>query len=588
MDLMKDKDYLVILNEPKFPEDVLTEEEVKCYSSTHSKNLAIITNMENWKLMWMTEDYDVLMVESNGLADKYVICGLYINPSMPLSRCKLLLKEVHDRLRSRRSNRLILGGDLNAQSTLWSPKEDNRGKAFRESFIHCKLYSPIPCDSSTGRVNFSGEWNWIDVLLVDNTMRKEIRKSGGEILSNSDHNLVFIEVGCKQLKKVVISKTKMVRIVENTKLDFLSSKWTNCSNADRKCIILEQLMVLTGTKSTLQVYKKRSAKIIPEAEWRLQRRLKSSISKCRKKIYNASSKVSEDELGTKESKLATLNSRIKKLKRAYKRKRVNKLIKEGKMWYMIKKSLGTGIFDKTVNFDPSHQGKERVTNEEEYCTKFGCNVPAYENQIRVFEETKIELDRGKLLKIVRYKIAKKSCMYELHISGRTLSLFLTHHGEIIVDFVLECLNRGYTPQYVKRSRIALIPKACGKRVRPVTVMHVLYRLFDIVLFEVIKSKVKVWWNKQFAFKPKTGPNDLFRHLKFLLEKMDNQCPAILISVDLRDAFENLNFESIFLSLVLAGVSPKWSMVVLQHIKGRLSMIRREGRQRWFRHNKGTP
>lgn len=52
---------------------------------------------------------DVIMIESKGFKETYVICGAYINPRLSISELRVMIKEIHDHLRNHRSNRIILG-----------------------------------------------------------------------------------------------------------------------------------------------------------------------------------------------------------------------------------------------------------------------------------------------------------------------------------------------------------------------------------------------------------------------------------------------------------------------------------------------
>lgn len=586
--LVENRRFVLILNEPKLTEDFHLSEGITVFHGAHSKNLVVITNMGNWEPVWIPTEVDAVLIKTMRSAETYYVCGVYFNPALSMIDFKIKVAAVHDHLRRHRSNRLVLGGDVNAESYLWSNKENSRGKVLKNSLIHCKLFCPIPNDGNTSRVSWNGERNWIDAIFIDNILGRRVTDKGGIILKNSDHNLLFVDIMEGRTTKIVVSKSKLTNLCKNINLEFLNSEWSNCEIADRKCIILERLMTLIGNKSRVRVPMDRLEKIIPRNVVKFLRKLKSSISKSKRKMFMVSSKMHENELADKLEKMRKLNTGIKQLKRASKRKRINELLKDGKLWYLIRKSLGRDFFRGQIGKDLDSKPQSLISSEEEFIAKFKDEFPVIVNEVHIYRPAKLEFDMDQLVKAVTKKIGAKSCMFEGFISCKTLALMMEYRGAIIVKFALECLRHGYTPQFIKRSRISLIPKGCNSKVRPVAIMHPIYRLFDAILYFIVKKKVKFWWGKQFAFKNNSGPLDLFRSLKFSIEKLNNEFPVILISLDLSDAFENINFDAIYLALICAGISPMWSRIVIQHIRNRTSWIKVKDSRKWFVHLKGTP
>lgn len=543
--------------------------------------------MGNWKFLWIDEKFESMSICSMGFKETYIICGTYIRPSLAAAEVKALIKSIHDHLRSYRTNRICMGGDLNCESKIWSPNEDTKGKIIMSTLIHLKLWNPIPSTASAARTNLSGESRWIDALLIDTPMKKRMVNAGSSWLKFSDHNLLFVDLIDGRYTRIVVSKRKLTELAAQVDLSYLKSNWLGAEDADRKAMLLEQTMTIIGSKAKIQ-FSESKRKIIPDELWRLQRKIKTSISRSRRRIFMARSDVHVNELPNKIKNLAMVNSGIRKLKRLTQRNNIKKMLREKGVWHLIKRTLGNERLCKSNFMTNPMVNKERAVNEDIFLAEFHNEIPAYINVIVNLGIKADSFDMDELTANVMKKIELKACLFDEHISCKTLSVLLKHHANTIMFYVKECLINGYTPQFIKRSRISLIPKSCGIKLRPIAVMHPVYRLFDSTLYLILKKEIKRYWPKQFAFREKCGVVDLFRALKFSIESLDNNRTTILISVDLTNAFENVNLQAIFIGLINAGVSVKTANVVIQHIRGRLSWIMKEGKSWWKRHTEGTP
>lgn len=387
--------------------------------------------------------------------------------------------------------------------------------------------------------------------------------------------------------RIAVNYKKMDVLAANINLEFLVDEWSTPSIADGKCELLERIMIHLGQNSRIKIHDKRH-KIVPDNVWRVQRRLKNSISRSRKRIYNVRSNVDIEELPAKIKSLNRINSMIRKLRRAHKLKDIKKQLEESGEWSLIKRHLGKEFFEKCKSYDDSKTSSQLTTSEEDFMKDFSEEIPPYRNVIHNLNEKRTGIDPSEILKKITKRISMKKCVYDEHLSCKTLSFLLKNHGVKIIGFMLNCIEHGYTPQYIKRSRISLIPKACGTKLRPIVIMNPLYRLFDLLLYLITKNKIKKWWRKQFAFREDLGTLDLIRSVKFAIESTNNEFPVVLIPIDLKNAFENVTFQAIFLGLINAGVTIRWALTIIQHIKGRLSMVKKRGKTYWKRHHMGTP
>ena len=150
--------------------DYVAQCNIKHFSGTHSRNVMIITNMNGWSEEWITPIQDCVIIRSNLTNQTIYIMALYFNPmDIPVSEFRLRVSEIHKRLRSIKSQRLLILGDLNCRSPLWSPDEGNaKGEIFINACIHLRLCAVVDPCSEMGKVNRStGSLTWVDAFLCD-------------------------------------------------------------------------------------------------------------------------------------------------------------------------------------------------------------------------------------------------------------------------------------------------------------------------------------------------------------------------------------------------------------------------------------
>lgn len=282
------------------------------------------------------------------------------------------------------------------------------------------------------------------------------------------------------------------------------------------------------------------------------------------------------------------------LKRAYKkfhrRQMEKEEIKSKGEWPIIKRLMGNTIFLKTTRINEFK--KVQSVDNTEFEKDFEHNEPIMEPLEEDMCDDIDIMNRNwnELLPKATAMIRKKTCCYEAELSCFILGLFMETVGVEIINFLGSCIGRGFTPCNIKRSRITLISKASGNKFRPLSIMHPLYRLMDFLIYEHLSSIIKIPQAlfHQFGFQEGVGAFDCVLAMKRHIMGTSVKSPLAMISIDLKDAFDNLSLATIGSGLLQIGIEEKIIALILQHINHRWSFINKDGEKRWKKHTKGTP
>lgn len=144
LEILEGKSWIMVLNEPKIDWINDLDPSFMVVYGTASRNLAVITNMHGWEINWIADNMDVIILKGRFGGDIVYLCGTYFNPSLNIPMVKIQMNEIHERMRKFRSSRLIIAGDMNSNSDIWSSNpECNKGKIIGESLIHLRMKSLI-------------------------------------------------------------------------------------------------------------------------------------------------------------------------------------------------------------------------------------------------------------------------------------------------------------------------------------------------------------------------------------------------------------------------------------------------------------
>lgn len=353
---------------------------------------------------------------------------------------------------------------------------------------------------------------------------------------------------------------------------------------------LDMIMKDIDAKAKARIFSKNRDRI-PKALRVKKLFLMNKLRRIKKRISKNSNGRKVQELlidkDDKEELLKKLKGKIQWLKRARMRMKLKKLMKKEGVWKLIKRHMGQFFFKKLSAFDENKVTQALEIHLASLSSEYGHFGPR--DTPNIIERCHhIPIDEEEI-RIKAYRALKaKSCVHDDGISSRLLSIMMLYHGRKIIKFVLNCLRKGYTPQSVKRSKTILIPKAYGDKMRCISIMHPMYRLFDFILCQWLKKAADLFINCQFGFMEGKGAVDLFIKLQRIIEKIKDKNPALVLSLDLADAFDKVNFNFIRIALRYAKVSPELGETIIQHIQHRSSYLIKDNEKKWKHHEMGTP
>lgn len=589
LNYLSNMEYVLILNEANFQSEQSLSPDLVIFESLHSTNLHIVTNMNGWNLIYSTEEADILAIRSSRLKESFVVFGCYFNPKLSVFSVKERMDLIHERMYQLRSHRLIFGGDVNARSPLWSDNFScNKGKIIMNSLVHNGLMSAVPVDLSTSKASSVSEsLHWIDVLCVSKKLLDLIRKAEGVHITNSDHPMLVCVISKEDRVRTIISRKLLSKACEDIDLSFLDTpSLTADSFHNRWELLCERLQSLSIR--AMRTFS--SSRVSRNAPWHLvneRRKIFQSNKRVRRRLFRTDS----PEL---RAKFVSLNTKIKFLDRQLAKSRIkgnkqrleNLLVKHGQ-WSVIKKFMGHQFFRKTGQVDEIKANPVKLANVLEFQKLYTLSSPCISDSV-LREPVNMNIDLEKLLKFIIRKLAKKRCYFHAHLSCSILVELLKCKGITILRFIVDSISRAFIPAFMKQSRISLIPKSDSYKVRPISILHPLYRLTDCIMFYWIQPKLKLNLKFQYAFQRHKNIFYLLSSLKRDIDSLPEELLSILISLDLSDAFECVNFAMIRAGLLDAGLEVMETHLIIELISNRSSFIVVGDDMKWKIHSTGTP
>lgn len=578
--------WVMIVNEPGLSPEI-TESiypDVIFHWGMHSRNLCIVTNMFNWKCFFNSKEHDIIILKCSALKDTCFLTGTYFNPRSTNEIYRKQTAEIHQRLYEFKSCRLVIGGDMNCKSLLWHARNDDaKGKIISNAFNHINLCPAFtPTDKNCRYNKFTGEKTWIDSICVDNKLFRQIRSYVFTHLRDSDHDLHTVIFDIQHSSKKIVSKQNLIKFFKKENWDFLAAPWMGQIDMENRVCKLEEILKTILDASTIQSYPTKKKINIPSCLVKRQRKLEKQFRKARKR-KDPISDVNHIAQSIKDNQKLIKN--FKKLIRAQRSKKIEK---EKGIWFIIKRILGPNLFKRATSIDLFNKSND--IDHSQISSSFNQEDITYEPIFEIPETSIIPYNWTDMIKEVKKMLSRKKAVFKKHLSSYIFSILMDIAGDKIIRFTSLCLTKGFTPRNIKISRTCLIPKSCGTKFRPLSIMHPLYRIFDFMIYKYIKSKIKVnlELNHQHGFLPDVGVVDYFISLAKHLADIHVNVPTCVISIDLRDAFENISMDGIAYGLHKANLDSYDIMLVIQHISNRNSFLKIGSKIKWKLHGRGTP
>lgn len=575
----------MIVNEPGLTPQIIESlhPDVVFYWGLHSKNLCIITNMNNWKCVYNSPEFDIIILQCKALKDTCFLTGTYFNPSLTREEHRKHTQEMHGKLYNFKNCRILIGGDMNCKSPMWHAWDtDPKGQIILDAFSHmnlCPAFEPTDYNCRYNKV--TGEKTWIDSICIDVKLHQLKRAYKFTHLEDSDHDLHTVVFDIHHSSKQIISKQKLIKCFKKEDWNFLVSPWMGALEAEDRIYKLECILKNAVESSKIVVYPHKTRSSIPSCLLKRRRFLEKSFRKVRKR--NALTDIQRISELIRDNQNLTKN-----FKKLVKKQRTRILEKEKGVWYFIKKFLGPNIFKRITSVDLL--SKNETIDRSSIDATFIQDEPIDEPIPDIPDASVIPFNWNGMYRDVKKMMNKKKAVYNGYLSCYMVSILMEIIGDKLINFISICLTKGFTPRNIKRSRICLIPKSCGTKYRPLSIMHPIYRIFDYMIFEYIKKRVHINMQlyHQHGFLPDVGFTDYIVSIAKHLNSLHGDTQTCIITIDLKDAFENISIDGIIYGLHKANLDMHDIMLVVQHISNRSSFLEIDGQIKWKAHKKGTP
>lgn len=457
--------------------------DLQIFESMHSPNLHIVTNMEGWDLVFSTERADVVAIKSSRLKESFIIFGCYFHPSLTKTDVMERMDLIHERMYSVRSHRLIFGGDLNAQSPLWSnTKACNKGEIIMQSLIHNGLINAVPVDLSTSKANFcSDKLTWIDTLCVSKKLAKFIKNPTGIQISSSDHPMLMFNIS-KEIKcKTVIDKKRLQELCQDIDLSFLNNNYSTFNELNDQWLRLCDSLTHVSAASRRIIKSNFISRSVPPHLVKERRKIVKALQRLRAKQFKKNSSSIADRINIYMDKRKILDKKIKSHRTEERERKFASLVAHHGHWSAIKRYMGRQFFNKLPSVDNIKENPQRLFHIETFHKQYTLNSPC-ELRSDPANFIHLNIDAEAVLQFSISRLRRKACHFNDLLSCSVLVELLKAQGLPIIRFIINSISQCFIPVFIKHSRITLIPKAASFKVRPISVLHPLYRLIDCILF----------------------------------------------------------------------------------------------------------
>lgn len=235
--------------------------------------------------------------------------------------------------------------------------------------------------------------------------------------------------------------------------------------------------------------------------------------------------------------------------------------------------------------------KSIQANRDAFISDFGPLVSEYSMppQDTCMSEHMPHLSEDEWRCIIR-KLFMKKAQYQKYLSSKILSIFIENDPNIRDIFESIFWSANFPPEYI-RSKIVLIPKSDGVKVRPIAIAHPFLRVIDLICLILLNRTPEITsFPHQYGFSRNRGIRDIFIHLRHIFNQLKRKTSyfIILISIDIKDTFESFDIQTSLEGLREKGV-PQCILSFMQYLlqNRRSAIANNENEYRFKQHSKGS-
>lgn len=586
---------------------ITTAERVKAAIVILNKNINVL------KLEQYSNTHCICVEASTSTDSLYIISAYFQH----CDSIKPYLDHLDKVIRALKGNRIVLGIDANANSTLWYSKDtDQRGEALEEFIAQHGLYIVNELSETHTFDNIHGQAN-IDVTLASNPVINKVKN--WRVLPNqtlSDHNLIRYDIEttigtihCTKGSRFNIKRADWEKFADaitnarstnhteqaerhvgaqefSTKIETII---TNASNGSipKKTRFTKSAPWWNQSLTALRSEARRARRIFQREKNGARRQThKQKYNELHNKYTTAirrSKQGSWRKLVTNEGNSDPWGIVYKIQTKKLKIEKVPETIKlhgaQTKTWRETMENLLDALIpnDSTAN---ETESQKRIREQIETPPTTEDTPPFTEEEVKT------------AIKSMKNKKAPGQDLLETEIIKSAWSTL----GEEIIDMYNRCLSQGVFPRQWKQAVIRILLKSEDKDVteprsyRPISLLPVLGKILEKLvvtrLGEIINNHPRTS-NRQYGFKPGCSTETAIVKLRNIIKQSQDKY-AIGLLFDITGAFDNVWWPSILNNLKKRDCPRNLYQLLQNYLSDRSAKIVSNGTEIEKIVNKGCP
>lgn len=503
--------------------------------------------------------------------------------------------------------KVIIGGDLNAKSPRWASPVTNSRTETTENWIDASDLHLANVGNTPTCVRHNGH-SFVDITVVTPAMTIEDWHVDDENEPHSDHRHITYRVKLggpisessnqgewanRMLGWILKQEHKEAfegALKENFQLLDLNA---GQDTADAETAVTNYANMVVRTCNDVLTKKRPNKERIAMYWWSEEiKNKREDCCKIRRQLKRAGR--SEENMARRNTLHSDLRAAKKELRAAIARSKQAK-------WEELMKELEANPYSKGYKIAMGKlEGKKpapALTNPDAVINElFPRDENKWENEALGTNENEEdgdpipfapeELDRA-MARIRR----RKSPGPDL-ISGEIVKSCYNADPCRLLDLFNKCLEERVFPTEWKKGRLVLIPKPNSEKFRPLTMLPVIGKVYENLINGRIRDELEqrnYLSRSQYGFRRGKSTNDALAALKAaILRARAKKSFGVVISLDIKNAFNTVKWSSILEKLRKAGVSRYLRELIRHYGAGRTVVYITEEGERSYSINRGVP
>ncbi|XP_074604174.1 uncharacterized protein LOC141857586 [Brevipalpus obovatus] len=526
-----------------------------------------VSNMRGWRVVACPINRDVIAISGNVSAQLIGVVECY-SRAWKNDRQSNVQTSEKVMLECLPGPSTIFLADVNTENHLWSYKRSRPNSQQVADMLNRRgLVIANRPNALNHTYQLGSSISWIDIIACHRNMLRRCTVNQMMIMT-SDHRMLMCEMADRHTNKPIVRQfldlNQLKKLIRENQLALLPcDSITNVEQNYSRIIAHVSNLVARATRSSTGW---QDIDVIELArEKRYLRRELSRLDMSKADSYARYSCLKKQLLLVKQKIRSTVKDRIH---------RFNSKIQRGLLepWQIIRRIMGRSWLDFKHPLEGWHQ--DIIEGDiDQYRSLFTATRPIYVPSGKKFDISSQPPTAREWQKIVQ-KIGKKRCQFADFLDSKSFSIFL-EEDKSLIPFFNDCLSNGLIPLRAFDSKMTLIPKNDGKRVRPIAIMSPIGRVLDCCIHTMLMRSPDI--DKlpyQWGFRRKVGSSDYFIELMLRLQPLfgARKVVIMLLAVDLENAFESFSIPACVDALANECGDAGLASLVGEMLSNRISLL----------------